>query len=196
MARYRRAKSKVASTSFFAAIIVLICVGAVTTLFPNIINTSNVLLGVIPYIVGVIIFIGIALSVYIKYQENRRIHALEIADIDRMTGVEFEQYVGKILESQEYKIKFTPASGDYGTDIVATKDKKVYAVQIKRYSTKISPPAIQQAVASMTVYKATHSMVVTNSYFTKESKELAKYNNCELVDRDALAEWILKFHNR
>ncbi|HVZ58130.1 MAG TPA: hypothetical protein VG935_00040 [Patescibacteria group bacterium] len=34
---------------------------------------------------------------------------------------------------------------------------------------------------------------MTNSYYTREAKELAKYNDCQLIDRDSLTDWILKF---
>lgn len=36
-------------------------------------------------------------------------------------------------------------------------------------------------------------MVVTNSYFTREAKSMAEYNNCELIDRDKLADWVVEF---
>lgn len=48
----------------------------------------------------------------------------------------------------------------------------------------------------MHYYKASRTMVVTNSYFTKSARELAKAHNCELVDREKLAVWIEEFQNR
>ena len=36
-------------------------------------------------------------------------------------------------------------------------------------------------------------MVVTNSVFSRPAKELAADNNCVLIDRDTLAEWIFDF---
>jgi HJR/Mrr/RecB family endonuclease len=37
---------------------------------------------------------------------------------------------------------------------------------------------------------------VANSYFTRFAKELARVNNCELINRDQLAEWIIEFQEK
>lgn len=132
MARYRRARSKVASAPFFAAIILLAFAGIVSSFFPLINSSADLLFKITPYIAGAIILCGIIITVYIDFKEKKRVRALQIADIDKMTGIEFEQYVGALLKSQGYGIQFTPASGDYGTDIIATKGDRKIAVQIKK----------------------------------------------------------------
>src|SRR5829696_2582806 len=58
---------------------------------------------------------------YFHKRDQQRLRAIAIADVDKMTGVEFEQYVGKLLAHQGYKISFTKTSGDYGVDIIAQK---------------------------------------------------------------------------
>src|SRR3954454_13492560 len=44
---------------------------------------------------------------YFHRRGQQRIRAIAISDVDRMTGVEFEQYVGKLLTHQGYKVSFT-----------------------------------------------------------------------------------------
>jgi len=122
-----------------------------------------------------------------------RSRTLALAGIDQMPGLEFERYVGRLLASQGYQIDVTPASGDFGADIVAIKEGYRFAVQVKRYAGKVPGSAVSQAVASMAFYECDWAMVVTNSHFTPGAIRLAKANQCILVDRDALQEWISAF---
>lgn len=115
-----------------------------------------------------------------------------------MTGEEFEEYVAELLRFQGYKTRMTPRSGDYGVDIVATKDGTKTAVQVKRYTKKLDQKPIREAVTGMAVrqYGCTKAMVVTNSTFTKAATFLAAESGCELVDREKLGEWVMEFQER
>jgi restriction system protein len=117
------------------------------------------------------------------------------ADVDKMTGVGFEQYVGKLLAHQGYKISFTKTSGDYGVDIIAHKGAEKVAVQVKRYSSSVGRAAISDAVAGRRQYQCNRTMVVTSNYFTPETKQLAYSNFCKLINRDRLTDWILQFQD-
>lgn len=130
-----------------------------------------------------------------KAREQALIKALDIARIDTMSGVEFENYMASIFRHQGYKVKDTPVSGDFGVDLILIKEGIRTAVQIKRYKNKVNQDAVREVVAGsmMKQYKATKTMVVTNSHFTKLALQLGLATKCELVDRDSLAEWILDF---
>ncbi len=123
-------------------------------------------------------------------------HALQLADIDRMDGHAFEQYVARLLTAQGYQIKLTGHSGDMGVDIVAQRSTLKYAVQVKRYTEPVSRRAVSDAVAGMAQYGCNAAMVVTSGYFTPGAQELARANRCVLIDRDKLAEWILEFQGK
>lgn len=147
-----------------------------------------------------ILFLGGSFYLWLTYRQRMRqkaFRALQIAHIDAMTGEEFEEYVAELLRFQGYKTRMTPRSGDYGVDIVASKDSIKTAVQIKRYSRKLDQKPIREAVTGMAVkqYGCTKAMVVTNSTFTKAAEFLAAESNCELVDRERLGEWVLMFQN-
>ncbi len=133
--------------------------------------------------------------VYKQRMKQKTLRALQIAHIDAMTGEEFEEYIAELLRFQGYKTRMTPRSGDYGVDIVASKDGIKTAVQIKRYSKKLDQKPIREAVTGMAVrkYGCTKAMVVTNSTFTKAAEFLAAESGCELIDREKLGEWILNF---
>jgi restriction system protein len=107
-----------------------------------------------------------------------------------MTGLEFEEYLGPLFEMQGYSAKVTQGSGDYGADLVISKNGVKTVVQAKRYSSNIGVSAVQEIVAAKPFYHARKAMVVTNQYFTQQAKNLAKANGVQLVDRDSLIAMI------
>lgn len=150
---------------------------------------------VIILIVVLIIFaiLGLGIVLFIRYNETRKLKAIAISEVDKMTGVEFERYVGEILKSQGYSVQFTAASGDYGIDILATRGPERLGIQLKRYSGSVGNHAVQEAHTGLTHYKCNKGWVITNNYFTKQAKVTAVDTGVELFDRDKLAEWIVTF---
>jgi restriction system protein len=134
---------------------------------------------------------------YVRAQDAK-IRALRIADIDSMSGTEFEQYLQRLLGSRGYSVTRTGASGDLGVDLIASRPQERIAIQVKRHTGKVSRRAISDAVGGMQHYRCNKAMVVTNSYFTPGAILLARSNGCTLVDRDQLSQWIIQFqaHSR
>lgn len=114
-----------------------------------------------------------------------------ITDIDLMSGNEFEEFLREYFIGLGYRCRLTKATGDQGIDLVASKDDTVIAIQAKCYSGTVGNHAIMEAVAGTKYYKATRTMVITNSTFTKSAIELAKANNVILWDRKILIEKML-----
>ncbi len=165
-------------------------------------------------IIGGVIFLSIAVFLLVSYvkhvnkqgelkkqrffrkqrDEEARLRAIRLSNIDNMEGIEFEKYVAWLLEQKGYQqVEVTKGSGDFGVDIVASYAGEKYAIQVKRYSSNISRRAVSDAVAGKDHYYCSSAMVVTNSYFTKQAKVFAESVNCELVDRDILIDWIQDF---
>jgi hypothetical protein len=130
------------------------------------------------------------------YKRNQYLKSISTSQVDEMNGIEFEHYVREILVHQGYSAKVTQGSNDYGVDIVAKKGKDRYAIQVKRYSGKVSRRAVSDSVGGMSFYNCNKSMVITNSYFTKGATELANSNSCILVDRSILSRWIYEFQGK
>jgi len=138
--------------------------------------------------IGVVIVVIVLLALFMKFKLahgsvrcNR-----SIAEIDNMSGLEFEKYVAALLKQRGYaKIKLTEKF-DYGVDIIAHKDGIRWGVQVKRYSDLVKMAAVQQAVAGLKYYRCDRAMVITNSTFSKQAKVLAAVNECVLVDRSGL----------
>src|SRR5262245_22381459 len=138
--------------------------------------------------------VAFLLKVYPAWRKSETYRALQLADVDNMSGVQFEQYVNELLKGQGYKTEMTPARNDYGVDIVAERDGVRYAIQCKRYGENISRNAVSDAVSGKHYYNCAQAMVVTNRYFRQGARELAGASQCLLIDRDALAGWIQSFN--
>ncbi|MEH7272628.1 restriction endonuclease, partial [Neobacillus vireti] len=82
-------------------------------------------------------------------------------------------------------------SGDFGADLLLKKDRKKIVVQAKRYSKDVGIKAVQEVMGARSYYKADEAWVVSNSYFTKAARELARNGNVALVNRDELIDYIL-----
>lgn len=114
-------------------------------------------------------------------------------EIDSMDGEDFERLVAKMLEKNGfYNVKLTPASGDYGADIIAYKAFEKYVFQCKRYSPgrTVGLKPVQEAYSGKVHYGASKAVVVTNLYFSKNAAVLAKETNVILWDRNDLEKLI------
>lgn len=114
-----------------------------------------------------------------------------MAIIDHMTGLEFENYVARLLKTQGYRHIRSTEKYDYGVDIIATKDGVTWGIQVKRYSGLVKADAVRQVVTALKKYECDRAMVITNSTYSRIAKELARINNCVLLDRNKLVPWII-----
>ncbi|MFZ5923470.1 MAG: restriction endonuclease [Chloroflexota bacterium] len=141
--------------------------------------------------------VGISILLLTSYNKNieKRYRELKIANIDRMTGIEFEQYLKRLLTFKGYSVSMTDITGDLGVDLVATGNGVKISIQAKRYNSKVSRRAVSDAVAGMRHYGCNKAMVITNSYFSPGAVTLATSTGCILIDRDTLAQWVNEFQN-
>ena len=115
-----------------------------------------------------------------------------MADIDKMTGMEFEDSLELLFWKLDYtEIAKTPSTNDDGADLICRSPCGVrVAVQAKRWSDTVGKAAVQEVFTAAAHYKCTEAMVVTNSTFTPNACELAKSTGVILHDRQWLAEQI------
>lgn len=159
-------------------------------LFANWIHNKTGIPQAVTYVLLGSILVG-GLWLYFS-KRNKRFRAIRIANIDSMTGTEFEGYLRRLLNSRGYSVTMAGGSGDLGVDLIASRGSERVAIQVKRYSSAVSRRAISDAVAAMQHYRCNRAMVVTNSHFTPGALMLARSTNCTLVDRDTLGEWIVE----
>ena len=178
------------------AIIMIVCVILMVLYFLGFPPASIVgllaiglLLAAIVYVVSnpIIDLCNGLIALYKNYKMKKLIQST--SNIDSLSWSEFEHYVADKLKAQGYTNVRLTEHYDLGVDIVAKKDGIVWGVQVKHYSNAVRIEAVREAVAGLKVYGCDRAMVVTNNFFTNPAQELAKSNNCVLVDRQAIAKW-------
>jgi HJR/Mrr/RecB family endonuclease len=118
----------------------------------------------------------------------QRFYQLRLLDgLDKLTGTESEAAIAGLYESKGFEVQITKATGDFGVDILASKEGKTLAIQAKRWGGKVGVKAIQEVASGAYFYKADTSAVVTSSFFTDKAKELAKSLGVQLIDKEILA---------
>ena len=100
-----------------------------------------------------------------------------------MDGWQYERKCAEYLKKLGFsKVEVTKGSGDFGVDILAIKKGLRYAIQCKYYESPIGNKAIQEVYAGMSYYRCNKAMVITNSTYTRQAKQLAASLNVELIE--------------
>lgn len=136
----------------------------------------------------IIAFLGSLLVLYIVFRGAKKARMLNASmkRIDKMSGVKFEEYLMYQFRKKGYRVKLTPLTGDFGADLILRKYHRKYIVQAKRYQGAVGIKAVQEVIGAKEYYGIEHGMVVTNSYYTKAAKELAKASGIELWGRNEI----------
>lgn len=105
--------------------------------------------------------------------------------VSQMNGYEYECWCAEqLMKTKGFRSAIvTPASGDYGADIIAVDSRgQKWVFQCKHYKRNVPNTAVQEAVAAKAHYKADRAGVITNSQLTKQARELAWENAVELIE--------------
>lgn len=95
--------------------------------------------------------------------------------VAKMSGADYEKYCANWLLSYGFRnIQMTPASGDYGADIIAINKAGKWVLQCKRYTGKVPIKAVQEIIGAKVYYKANQAAICTNSELTPNAKKLAE----------------------
>jgi len=113
------------------------------------------------------------------------------------SAFEFEEFISKLFRAMGYEAKTTSKTGDYGIDVIAKKDHEVFAIQAKKYTAgqNVSNRDVQRILGAMKLrnVKATHGVLVTTAYFTRQAREQAEETDVELWDKDYLHKMVEKY---
>lgn len=120
---------------------------------------------------------------------------MDAAGVDGMTMLQFRDYARRLLAHQGYEteVPVVISADDIGTDLVATKDGAHTSVVVMRYRKELSSRVVDEAIRNKAHYGCEAAMVVTNGLFRKDAIAMAASAGCTLIDRDALAEWVLVY---
>lgn len=115
------------------------------------------------------------------------------SSVYKLSGEEFEDLLLNLYRADGYRVKKIGGKGDFGVDLLVTKNGVTTAVQAKRYNKNVSLSAVQEVYAGKTFYGADKAVVITNSRFTKGAKMLAEPCEVELIEGDVLEEMIARY---
>lgn len=142
--------------------------------------------------IGVYVMVWLLFKMWRKSRSSSRLQKANISEVDKMSGEDFERFLGELFKGRGFKVSYTAVSGDYGADLILKDGRDVIAVQAKRYSSSVGVKAVQEIIGAIKMYKATEAWVVTNSTFTKQAIKLADINDVYLIDRQELIDMILE----
>lgn len=148
------------------------------------------LFGTLPWLRSlayVLIGAGVVVVIWRLVRYFKFTRPLNIAQVDEMSGPEFERFIAKLLAYQGYEVRRIGGLDDYGVDLIASRGGRKHAIQAKRWKQPVSIEAVRAAIAGMAYHHCDRAVVITSSHFTKPAKELAKGTQCLLIDRQQLA---------
>lgn len=154
---------------------------------------------------AIIIIAGFGLVIFgvVKQRQKERdrkflavLQSLSATNFYQMTPREFEEFLGRLFEFDNYDVTVTPQSRDKGADLIVKKNGITTAIQSKLYSEKVGSKAVQEVTASLRHYDAHEGMVITNSEYTKPCEELAHVNKIKLMDGRDLENFIIEIYQK
>jgi restriction system protein len=153
-------------------------------------KTNNLNKSITVVIISLITILSISFTIryIIKQKYRTKLLSSGIDIVDKMNGVEFEKFLLVHFQKLGYKGQLTPATNDYGADLILSKDGEKIVVQAKRWTSKVGIEAIQQIIGAKQYYKASKCIVATNNYFTPNAENLASNSGVELWNRTKLLD--------
>ncbi|MUM78290.1 hypothetical protein GKC30_11655 [Pseudodesulfovibrio sp. F-1] len=102
-------------------------------------------------------------------------HSLPIRFQD-MDPLDFEDFIAYLFVKKGYEVQPTSYSGDYGADIIVSKNGTKIAVQVKRYhkKNKVDVKNVNQVIGAKSYYGCNSALIITTSDFTKPAHNLIK----------------------
>lgn len=103
---------------------------------------------------------------------TKTIKPLGTADFLAMTGVEFEDYIGNILNENNFIIKKTKRTNDGGVDLLAKTTDPLgneikYIIQCKNWTQPVGAAAVRDLAGTKKIESADKAILVSASGFTR-----------------------------
>ena len=107
-----------------------------------------------------------------------------------MPGHRFEHEIKHLLEEFGYRAVVTPGSGDHGVDVIAEKNGRRVAVQVKLHSQgSCGNNEVLKLLGGMKVHKAEEGLFITTARLTKKAKEVCAETDLVYYDHDRLLKF-------
>jgi hypothetical protein len=131
-------------------------------------------------------WLPILTNIITEQQPLRTRAPLLIEDVE--SGVEYEVFVADLLRADGWEIQMTPATGDQGADVIATKNKFRVAIQCKLWSSPVSNASVQEVYTAKGFYQCDAGIVVSNADYTRSARHVATKLQVPLVHHDQIVK--------
>jgi restriction system protein len=111
------------------------------------------------------------------------------ADVDALTGIDFERCVGAMFIRLDYEVEFTETY-DFGADLIVSRDGNRTAVQAKRQDARVGEHAFQQVLEGRIYYHCDSATVVTNSELISRARKVAVECGVSVLERTHLTRML------
>jgi len=145
-------------------------------------QAAGLLAAVVVVVTGGVLVVKLQLR---RWRDLRYVRS-GLAEVDAMSGVQFEHYVAAKMRGAGFSVQHTAATGDFGVDLIVVRGRERIAVQCKRSCKPVGVAAVQQVVSGAAYYRCACAMVASNQQFTKAAHVLAAQHRCSLVGRSRL----------
>ena len=116
-------------------------------------------------------------------------------EIATMTGLDFEQFLARLLTKMGYTDLIVTPINDQGGDLVGNSPEGLQiVVQAKRWKNALGNGVVQEILGAMLHYDCQAGLIITNSTFTTAAQSLgAKDKRITLCDRRWLEEQVCQY---
>ena len=109
------------------------------------------------------------------------------SDLERSRpGIEFERKCAQKLAEAGFNVELTPTTGDFGADIICSKDGISFAIQCKDLIKPAGVKAIQEISSAILHYTVDFGVVCADSGFTNSAIQLASSNKIIVTNLENL----------
>lgn len=127
-----------------------------------------------------------------RVREERALALVDLSEVDRMSGTEFEEHVARLMRVRGYTAVTTVGGAeDGGVDVLGrAPDGQAVAVQCKRWKQPVPPNEVRALIGALsTGYRGYRGVFVASGGFT-EAAAREGGGHLVLVGRDGLARWM------
>jgi restriction endonuclease Mrr len=129
------------------------------------------------------------IKAYLELQRS----GIEIDQIGKLSGIEFEKLVHATFVQMGLPAEITKHSGDFGADIIVSDfDGTRIAIQCKRFNSRVNLKAVQEVLGALGHYGCDCGIVITNNEFMASAVTLAKSHDVELWGSTELTMFLAK----
>lgn len=120
------------------------------------------------------------------------------SDLDKMSGVEFEKLILKLVHRMGFEAETTKASGDGGMDIIAYNSQPFlegkYIIQCKRWVSSVGEPILRDLYGVVMSERANKGILVTTGNFTSGAIRFSEGKPIELIDKEKINYLLAKYN--